>query len=53
MQQKVLIIEDSSTSLALLKKLVERAGLKPVVATTLAEARHIFLHSDPEDYVPL
>ena len=51
MQQKVLIIEDSSTSLALLKKLVERAGLKPVVATTLAEARHIFLHSDPEDYL--
>lgn len=51
MQQKVLIIEDSSTSLALLKKLVERAGLKPVVATTLAEARHIFLHSEPEDYL--
>lgn len=51
MQQKVLIIEDSSTSLALLKKLVERAGLKPVVATTLAEARHIFLHSDPEHYL--
>ena len=51
MQQKVLIIEDSSTSLALLKKLVEKAGLKPVVATTLAEARHIFLHSDPEHYL--
>ena len=51
MQQKVLIIEDSSTSLALLKKLVERAGLKPIVATTLAEARHIFLHSDPEHYL--
>ncbi len=51
MQQKVLIIEDITTSLALLKKLVERAGLKPVVATTLAEARHIFLHSDPEHYL--
>ncbi|MFS1702251.1 diguanylate cyclase [Alteromonas sp. AMM-1] len=51
MQQKVLVIEDSSTSLALLRKLVEQAGLKPVVATTLAEARHIFLHSDPEDYL--
>lgn len=51
MQQKVLVIEDSSTSLALLRKLVEQAGLKPVIATTLAEARHIFLHSDPEDYL--
>ena len=49
MQQKVLIIEDSASTISLLTKLVEMAQLKPVLATSLTAAKHIFIHSDPED----
>ena len=51
MQQKVLIIEDSASSISLLTKLVEMAQLRPVLATSLTAAKHIFIHSDPEDYL--
>ncbi|GGF59454.1 GGDEF domain-containing protein [Alteromonas lipolytica] len=51
MQQKVLIIEDSVSSISLLKKLVEMAQLEPVLATTLTAAKHLFMHSEPEDYL--
>lgn len=51
MQQKVLIIEDNTNNLSLLKKLVEMAGLTSVPATSLTAAKHIFMHSDPEDYL--
>lgn len=51
MQQKVLIIEESRSNINLLKKLVEMAGLKPLIATSLTAAKHIFMHSDPEDYL--
>ncbi|WP_309568750.1 GGDEF domain-containing response regulator [Alteromonas gilva] len=48
---KVLIIEDSSTNIGLLKKLVEMAGLEAVLTTSLTAARHVFIHSEPEDYL--
>ncbi|TDF36284.1 diguanylate cyclase [Alteromonadaceae bacterium M269] len=51
MQQKVLVIEDSSTSMKVLRKLIEKAGLIPVSAMTLTEARHIFNNDVPEDYL--
>lgn len=51
MQQKVLIIEDSTSLNSLMKKLVESAELLPVPASSLTAARHIFMHSDPEDYL--
>ena len=51
MQQKVLVIEDSSTSMKVLRKLIEKAGLTPVSAMTLTEARHIFNNDVPEDYL--
>jgi diguanylate cyclase (GGDEF)-like protein len=51
MQQKVLVIEDSTTSMKVLRKLIEKAGLMPVSAMTLTEARHIFNNDVPEDYL--
>lgn len=51
MQKKVLVIEDSSTSMKLLKLLVERNGLQPVCAGSLIEAQHVFGTSTPEEYL--
>ncbi len=51
MQNKVLIIEDSRTALNIVVRLVEQAGLMPVVSRTLTEARHVFMHSTPEDFL--
>lgn len=51
MQNKVLIIEDSRTALNIVVRLVEQAGLVPVVSRTLTEARHVFIHSTPEDFL--
>ncbi|RDV25519.1 diguanylate cyclase [Alteromonas aestuariivivens] len=51
MQRKVLVIEDSSTSLKLVSKLVRKAGLQPVGARSLTEARVRFADSTPEEYL--
>lgn len=51
MQQKVLVIEDSSTSMKLMRKLIVKAGLTPVSAMTLAKAQDIFSKETPEDYL--
>lgn len=51
MQNKVLIIEDSRTALNIVVRLVEQTGLVPVVSRTLTEARHVFIHSTPEEFL--
>lgn len=51
MQQKVLVIEDSPTSMKVLCHLVTKAGLEPVSATSLAQAKHVFSGSYPEEYL--
>lgn len=51
MQKKVLVIEDSSTSMKLITKLVQQALLIPVCASSLTAARHMFGHSNPEEYL--
>ncbi|WP_100657681.1 diguanylate cyclase [Alteromonas flava] len=51
MQKKVLVIEDSSTSMNIIKKLVLQAKLLPVSASTLTEAKHVFGASNPEEYL--
>ncbi len=51
MQRKVLVIENSDSALKLVSKLVTQAGLDPVGARTLTEARHKFANSTPEEYL--
>lgn len=51
MQQKVLVIEDSPTSMKVLSHLVSKAGLEPVAAANLTQAKHIFASSSPEEYL--
>lgn len=51
MQHKVLVIEDSPTSMKVLCHLVARAGLEAVSAATLTQAKHIFATSSPEEYL--
>ncbi|WP_100643503.1 diguanylate cyclase [Alteromonas facilis] len=51
MQKKVLVIEDSSISMNIIKKLVQQAKLLPICASTLTEARHLFGESNPEEYL--
>lgn len=51
MAQKVLLIEDSIVSMKVLKYLAEKAGFEPVAAESLAQARHIFQNSNPEEYL--
>lgn len=51
MQQKVLVIEDSPTSMRVLSHLVTKAGLEPVTASSLAQAKNIFASSYPEEYL--
>lgn len=51
MQQKVLVIEDSPTSMKVLCHLVHRAGLEPVSATSLAQAKYVFSGGYPEEYL--
>ncbi|XOV79929.1 MAG: diguanylate cyclase [Aestuariibacter sp.] len=51
MQKKVLVIEDSPTSMKVLEHLIEKVGLIPVSAQSLTEAQHHFSHSSPEEYL--
>lgn len=51
MQQKVLIIEDSKTSMKVMQVLIREANLKPVCAYSLIEAKHIFSSSAPEEFL--
>lgn len=51
MQRKVLIIEDSKTSMDLMRSLITKAKLRPVCTTSLVEAKHVFSSSAPEEYL--
>lgn len=49
--QKVLVIEDSVTSMKVIKHLITNAGLEPVGASNLAEARTLLARSSAEEYL--
>lgn len=51
MRHKVLIIEDSGTSMRVLKRIVGKARLTAVCANSLTEAKHIFAESRPEEFL--
>lgn len=51
MQRKVLIVEDSKSSMNLMRRLISKAKLRPVCTTSLVEAKHVFSSSAPEDYL--
>jgi len=51
MQQKVLVIEDSPTSMKVLCHLVSRAGLIPVSADSLSGAKQALANTSPQDYL--
>lgn len=51
MQNKVLVIEDSPTSMKILKRLIGKAHLTTVCAGSLTEAKHIVANSIPEEYL--
>jgi len=51
MQRKVLIIEDSKTSMSLMRNLITKAKLRPICTTSLVEAKHVFSNSAPEEYL--
>ena len=51
MQQKVLVIEDSSISMSLVTKLVYQAKLVPICADSLTKAKFLFGKSNPEEYL--
>lgn len=51
MQKKVLLIEDSPTSMKMLQHLIEKVGLVPIAAESLTEAQHHFRNSSPEEYL--
>ena len=51
MQQNVLIIENGESNLELIAKLVRRAGLTPVGATSLIEGRARFKQNMPESFL--
>ena len=51
MQQHVLIIENGEGNLELIAKLVRRAGLTPVGATSLIEGKARFSQNMPETFL--
>jgi diguanylate cyclase (GGDEF)-like protein len=51
MQRKVLIIEDSKTSMSLMRSLISKAKLRPICTTSLVEAKYVFSSSAPEEYL--
>jgi diguanylate cyclase (GGDEF)-like protein len=51
MQRKVLIVEDSKTSMNLMRSLITKAKLRPICTTSLVEAKHVFSSSAPEEYL--
>jgi hypothetical protein len=51
MQQKVLIIEHSKTSMGLKQALVSTAKLKPMRGPSPSNAKHIYSSSPPEEFL--
>lgn len=51
MKFKVLLIEDSASSMRVLKRVIGKANLDVVTATSLAEAKVIFENTSPEAYL--
>ena len=51
MKHKVLVLEDSVASMRVLKRVIGKANLQAVSAHSLAEAKHIFSSSIPEQYL--
>lgn len=51
MKSKVLVVEDSSASMRILKRVVGKAQLQLVEASSLYEAQHIFSNSSPETFL--
>ena len=51
MQRKVLIVEESKTSMNLMRRLITKAKLRPICTTSLVEAKHVFSSSAPEEYL--
>ncbi|NMH59907.1 diguanylate cyclase [Alteromonas ponticola] len=51
MQKKVLVVEQSTYSLSLMSKLVRKAGLQPVGAHSLSEAKFKFGQALPEEFL--
>lgn len=51
MKYKILLIEHDGSSLRVLKRVIGKANLDVVTATTLTEAKVIFEHSTPESFL--
>ncbi|MEW9797936.1 GGDEF domain-containing response regulator [Alteromonas sp. CYL-A6] len=51
MQEHVLVIESSEASLRRVSRLVHKAGLTPVGADSLTQARQLFEHALPESFL--
>lgn len=51
MQQYVLVIESSDASLKRVSRLVRKAGLTPIGADSLTQARRLFLDATPEAFL--
>ncbi|MEP0355151.1 diguanylate cyclase [Paraglaciecola sp.] len=51
MQHKVLIIENSQSSMMVMQRLITEAKLEPICTNSLIEAKHVFSESTPEDYL--
>lgn len=51
MKHNVLLIEDSNTSMRVLKRVIGKANLNAVCAQSLTEAKHIFANTPPESYL--
>lgn len=51
MQNKVLAIEDSKTSMLVMKRLIERAGLEAITAYSMAEAKRLLEHHSADEFL--
>lgn len=51
MKSKVLVVEDNPSSMRILKRVVGKAQLQLVSASSLYEAKHIFANSSPETFL--
>lgn len=51
MRYKVLVVENNASSMRILKRVVGKAQLQVVSASSLYEAKHIFANSSPETFL--
>lgn len=51
MKYKVLVIESDPEALRVLKRVIGKAGVDVIDANSLTQAKHIFEHSTPEDFL--